>query len=459
MSWSSSALLFKGAPLFLLARSSALLSASGFRSRRPWGAGLLVLAALWPSWLLAQTADQAWQLLRQGQTAQAEAAFAALIASSSTDPDPWLGRGLARSRLQQWDLALQDLEKAVALAPAYADAWSALADVYRWSDRPAAAADAYGRLAALRPADAQPQVLRARSLLAIGDLQAAGLAVQRARELGAADADLPRLQSAPPEPLDAKRVAAAGLTAPQAMGSPRQAEADATAAPGDRWALTVSGGATRQAAGHAQDHGLTLRHYTPWGSIALEQLRLHRFGGWDQAWALDAYPRLWSGAYANLRYQRAASPDLYPARSWRAELYQNVGGGWEVSASRDALDFSSAVRIDGVSLGKYWGNFYARWRHQQVRSDNSSGRGNRFVLRYYYRGDADHYLEANASRGRSDDFASAQLQTGRSNARGLAWTWWPQPGWGFKLGWSESRDTEVYGQRARDITLGLTRRW
>lgn len=54
--------------------------------------------------------------------------------------------------------------------------------------------------------------------------------------------------------------------------------------------------------GHAQDHGVTLRHYTLWGSIALEQLRLRRFGELDQAWALDAYPRLWSGAYANLRY-------------------------------------------------------------------------------------------------------------------------------------------------------------
>lgn len=415
-----------------------------------------------PMQLFAQgspTADTAWQLLRQGNVAQAEAAFGALIGPSSTDPDAWLGRGLARSRLKQWDLAVQDLEKSVALAPGYADAWSALADVYRWTDRPAAAADAYGRLAALRPADAQVQILRARSLLAAGDTPAAALAVQRARELGAAEGDLPPLKSAP--------AATAAVKAPQDTGSQgssvgtaqRQAEADASAAPGYRWALSASAGATRQAVGNAQDHSLTLRHYTPWGSIALEQLRLRRFGEHDQAWALDAYPRLWPGAYANLRYQRAGTPELYPARSWRAELYQNVGGGWEVSASRDALDFSSTVRIDGVSLGKYWGNFYARWRHQQVRSDGSAGHGNRFVLRYYYRGDADHYLEANASQGRSDDFASAQLQTGRSNARGLAWTYWPQSGWGLKLSMSTSSDTEVYGQRARDVTLGLTRRW
>lgn len=451
------------------------------QNKRSWPEGLAAMVLVVPLQLLAQTqadsidqnnrlpskpsaavpADDAWQLLRQGNVAQAEAAFGALIGRSTTDPDPWLGRGLARSRLKQWDLATQDLEKAVALAPGYADAWSALADVYRWTDRPAAAADAYGRLAALRPADAQVQILRARSLQAAGDTQAAALAVQRARELGATEADLPVPARSEPSTAPAAQgsVPAASLNAALPAVPQRQAEAEASAAPGYRWALSASAGATRQAVGNTQDHGVTLRHYTPWGSIALEQLRLRRFGEQDQAWALDAYPRLWSGAYANLRYQRAGTPDLYPARSWRAELYQNVGGGWEVSASRDALDFSSTVRIDGVSLGKYWGNFYARWRHQQVRSDGSAGHGNRFVLRYYYRGDADHYLEANASQGRSDDWASASLQTGRSNARGLVWTTWPQPGWGLKLGLSTSRDTEVYGQRARDVTLGLTRRW
>ena len=49
-----------------------------------------------------------------------------------------------------------------------------------------------------------------------------------------------------------------------------------------------------------------------------------------------------------MRYQRTASPELYPARAWRAELYQNVGAGWELAASRDFLGFGSGVRIDGV---------------------------------------------------------------------------------------------------------------
>jgi len=106
----------------------------------------------------AQT-DAARALLNQGQAQQAADAYGQRIAREPGDPDHWLGRALARIRLGQWAGAMADLEKAVALAPGYADAWSSLADVYRWNDRPAAAADAYARLAALRPND--PQVRRA----------------------------------------------------------------------------------------------------------------------------------------------------------------------------------------------------------------------------------------------------------------------------------------------------------
>jgi YaiO family outer membrane protein len=386
-----------------------------------WAAGLVVaVCGAQPLW--AQDADAARSLLRSGQPEQAAQAYTALIERSPTDPDHWLGRGLARSRLGQWLGAMDDLEKAVALAPGYADAWSALADVYRWNDRPAAAADAYARLAALRPDDAQVRVMQARSLLAAGT---------------------PALASSPE---------AAGT--PALASSP---EADAPA--GYRWAL--SGGVSRTEAGSfsARENSLALRHYTEWGSVAIERLGQERFGYSDQAWAVDAYPRLWQGAYANVRYQRTAIADLYPPRAWRAELYQNVGGGWELALSRDFLGFGSGVRIDGVSAGKYWGNFFARWRHQQVSSDSSSGRGDRFFVRYYYEGDADHYVEARVSRGRSDDFSTGLILPSRSDSRGLVWYHFVARDWGFKLSASRSNDTAGRGLNATDAGVGLVRRW
>lgn len=225
------------------------------------------------------------------------------------------------------------------------------------------------------------------------------------------------------------------------------------------WALSVGASHSTSDAARADDNSVSLRRYTDWGSVALERLSLRRFGQVDQAWALDAYPRLWSGAYANVRYQIADKAALYPNRSWRLELFQNIGSGWEVAGSRDELGFGSGVHIQGVALGKYWGNFFARWRHQTVKSDASSGQGDRLLLRYYYAGDADHYVEGNVSQGRSDDFSSALLQSARSDARGVAWYHFLNRQWGFKLGLSESNDSGADNVRVRDVSVSLTRRW
>lgn len=388
----------------------------------------------------AQDLATAQQLLRSGQAAAAQQAYAALIERSPGDPDHWLGRGLARSRLSDWTGAMQDLEKAVELAPGYADAWSALADVYRWNDRWAAAADAYARLAALRPSDAQAQVLRARVLWQLGDVDEARRAAQRALALGATRADVPMLD----EKSAGERAAVGSGAVPDR---------------GYDWAMSAGAARTLAGSSGATENSMTLRRYTDWGSIALERLSLRRFGEVDQAWAVDAYPRLWQGAYANVRYQSAESASLYPHRSWRFELFQNIGSGWELAGSHDELGFGSGVRIEGAAVGKYWGNFYARWRHQTVRSDSSSGKGDRFFIRYYYEGDADHYVEANVSQGRSDDFSSALLQTSRSDSRGVVWYHFVDRVWGFKLGMSASRDTSAYNARARDFSASLIRRW
>lgn len=398
----------------------------------------------------AQNAEDARRFLDQGQYRTAVQAYTGLIEQHPTDPDHWLGRGLAQVRQGAWRDAVNDLERAVAIAPSYADAWSALADVYRWNDQAAAAANAYARLAVLRPNDVQVRVLQARSLLAAQDVPGARAAVQRARELGAAEDTLPALPG-----LAAVQAAPAQAETPPV---PETLNQDATA-DGHKWAVSVGVGRSASGSSVARDNSLSLRRYGELGSIAVERLGLSRFGDTDQAWAVDAYPRLWRGAYANVRYQFANTPDLYPARSWRAELYQNVGGGWELAASRDFLGFGSGVRIDGVAAGKYWGNFFARWRHQQVSSDSSAGKGDRFFVRYYYEGDANHYVELNASKGRSDDFGSALIQQSRSDSRGVVWYHFVTRDWGFKLSASESNDSSAYNSKARDLGLGLTRRW
>jgi YaiO family outer membrane protein len=390
----------------------------------------------------AQTTNVSVPLQEQQLLQDTVEASTALIQQYPNDPDHWVRRGLAQARQNLWIPAAQDLEKAVSLAPGYADAWSALADVYRWSDRPAAAANAYARLALLRPEDVQVKVMHARSLAAVAELEAAQLAQQQARVLIANKEVTPTSAEAPRQ----------GGLSPEMLNQ---------VTPSDAYKWALSGGLYSSSSGSstAHENSLVLRRYGELGSIAVERLSLRRFGYNDTAWAVDAYPRLWQGAYANLRYQYAESSALYPLRSWRAELYQNISGGWELAASRDFLGFGSGVRIDGVSAGKYWGNFFARWRHQRVQSDSSSGQGDRVFVRHYYQGDADHYVEANASRGRSDDFSSASINTSSSNSYGVVLNHFVSREWGFKLSASESTDTAGFGAKSQDLGVSLTRRW
>lgn len=387
--------------------------------------------------VLAQDLEQGRRWMQEGKSAEAIALFTGLLRASPTNSDALLLRGLAYSRSGQWALAVQDLEAATTTSPNYADVWSALGNVYRWTDRPAAAADAYARLASLRPTDPEPQSLRARSLLAAGDLAGATLAAARARELGADAASVQFVQSA----LELRT------------------QASAPASSGYRWSGNMSAGRTTSELGRTHDRSVSVRHYTEAGSIALERLSVQRFGEQDIAWAVDAYPRLWSGAYANVRYQRAASPDWFPGHSWRAELYQSLGQGWEGAISHDRLAFSSSVKIDGLALAKYWGNFYARWRHQWVNTDSSSGQGDRLTFRHYYKGDADHYVELYRSRGRGLDQGETEVSGTGSQAYGLSWTHFVARNWGIKVSASRSRDSGVYGERERDLSAGLTFRW
>jgi YaiO family outer membrane protein len=226
-----------------------------------------------------------------------------------------------------------------------------------------------------------------------------------------------------------------------------------------RFGTTLGTGRISAGTGNALQRTVSLRLDGIWGSIAFDKQHLQRFGLSDSALALDAYPRLWRGAYANVRYQRSGAASLYPNTSWRAELYQNVGDGWEISASRDELKFSSPVQMDGLGLAKYWGNLYLRWRHQHVSSNISAGNSDRFVVRYYYEGDADHYLEASISNGRSADDTGNVITSSRSDTRGLVWYHFLDRTWGVKASVSQSKDSSLAGAHESSASLNLTYRW
>jgi YaiO family outer membrane protein len=382
--------------------------------------------------------QQARKLANDGQRELALAMYNSLLQRSPGNVDVLLGRGIVYARMDRWAESEADLKAAAAASPTYADIWSALGNMYTWSDAPAKAADAYTHLIALEPKDPAHRLARARAYRNAGRLADARAEYEQAAALGA----------------DSAAVAEA-IAAMQ----PRSLNREAAAPLRYRWAAGLSASWTDHGdLSRWSDQTASVRHYGAIGSIGFEALRAHRFDQSDYAWALDGYTDLWTGAYANLRYQHSASARLFPPNSGRVEVWQSLGGGWEGSLSDDVLGFEgSRVNIYGISLGKYTGNFYLLLRHQSITSPGSHSNGDRFLGRYYYRGDADSYVEMTLNRGRSDDAQSLVGGQTRSGGGSLGWSHYLSEDWGLKASISASR--AGVGENERSISVGVSHRW
>src|SRR4030067_2543011 len=174
-----------------------------------------------------------------------------------------------------------------------------------------------------------------------------------------------------------------------------------------KWALSLSYGFSDFSPnrGHWSDYSTTLRHYWENASIGLEYLSAERFDNNADALALDAYVDFWHRAYANIRYQYSLDPDHYPDYSYRMEIFQGVGKGWEIAGSDDHLNFDgNSVDLYGAGVGKYTGNWYLRWRTLFVPSTARLGISHRALARYYYAGNGDDYMEINGGFSRGGEF-------------------------------------------------------
>lgn len=407
---------------------------------------MLALAAL-PLLASAQEAPDALSVqltqIREQSDANSRAAtiarYSALLAEHPGNGDALLARGRTYAWDGQYAAAEADLQQVVTNSPTYADAWSALGDMYRWSDRPQQAADAYTRWVELAPQDPAAHIARGRALRSLGQIAAARADFDAAATLGADPKEIAELRTSL---------------------LPRMANPDAVAADGYRWGASVGWDHTRFSGGRESwnDNDLSLRRYFRRGSLGLELLRADHFNTSDTAWALDGYVPLWSRAYANLRYQRGPSSGVLPRQSWRAEVFQGVGSGWELSASVDHLRFSDNTEFYGVGVGRYVGNWYGRYKLQHVPGVGSGSWSHRLLLRNYYKGDADNYLEVSVSSGRSTDLDRFGTVVRDSNAAiGVAWRHQVTPNWGFKLGAGYADDNAGFDEQR--LSGSIYTRW
>lgn len=402
---------------------------------------LLALAASSPC-LMAQTAApdaltaqmvQIRKLATSGQRQLAIQRYTALLAEHPGNGDLLLARGRTYAWDGQYVAAENDLRAVVQHSPDYADAWSALGDLYRWSGRPQQAVDAYAHWVKAAPRDPEAYMARGRAQRDMGQLAAARADFDAAAALGANPAEIADLrQSLMPRTTSLSQ--------------------------GYNWGVALSWDHTGFTGGQQgwNDIDLSLRRYFSQGSLALELLRSDHFGINDNAWALDGYVPLWSRAYANLRYQQGPSSGILPQQEWRAEVFQGVGRGWELSASIDHLRFSSDTQFYGIGVGRYWGDWYARYKLQYVPGVGSGSWSNRFLLRNYYRGDAYDYVELSISNGRSTDLNRYGTQViDNSAAISVAWSHYLSPRWGFKLsaGYGLGSDEDGINEQILSVTL------
>jgi YaiO family outer membrane protein len=412
---------------------------------------LLLLALFSPCALLAQSPaeapaesleaqmQQVRTLATGGQRSEAIAQYTALLAEHPGNGDLLLARGRTYAWDDQYAAAEADLLQVVQKSPTYADAWSALGDLYRWSDRPQQAADAYARWVELAPQSAPAHIARGRALRDLGQFAAARADFDAAAALGADPAE---------------------VTALRDSLLPRMANPDVIVADGYRWSASAGWSHTRFSGDRQSwnDADLTLRRHFVRGSLGLELLRADHFNNSDIAWALDGYTPLWSRAYANLRYQHGPSSGVLPKQSWRVEVFQGVGSGWELSASVDHLRFSGDTEFYGVGVGRYTGNWYGRYKLQHVPGVGSGSWSHRVLLRNYYRGDADNYLEVSVSSGRSTDMDRfGSLVRDNSAGLGVAWRHQFAPNWGFKLGAGYADDDGDYNEQR--VSASIYTRW
>lgn len=368
--------------------------------------------------------------------------YTELLVTRPNNSDLLLARGRTYAWEGRWSEAEADLTAVTTRLPGYGDAWSALGDMYLWSDRPDFAVKAYGRWIAAQPTEPRAYLARARAYRAVGDLDAARADLGAARAHGAAVAEVDRLLAA----------------------LERRAEPEAATPEGFLWAASLNYSFSHFSPDRDKwnEYTASVRHYWQHASLAVEYLKANRFALTDDAVALDAYIDLWSRAYANVRYQYSPDAALYPEDAYRAEVFQGVGQGWELSGSYDRLNFTNTnVNMYGVGLGKYTGNWYLRWRTLFIPSTAKSGTSHRAIARYYFSGDADDYVEVNGGFSRGGDFRgqSQIIDVTSGWTVGAAVRKYFSSRWGVRLAADYSDEQTANPFVERSVSASLLFRW
>ncbi len=202
--------------------------------------------------------------------------------------------------------------------------------------------------------------------------------------------------------LDEARAAADTILADDPGNQPARdvrAQADAATRP---WSAGISYSHDAFSDGRAPWHetATSIARMTPRGAVILRASDARRFALGDQLFEVEFYPRLRPGTYAFLGV--GISPDslLYPSSRLAFDLYQGLGGGFEVSAGYRRLAFAAATSIYVGTVTKYIGNWMVAGKIFHVPADGSlDSTSYHGAFRRYFGGDGTSYAGLTYSHG------------------------------------------------------------
>ena len=334
-------------------------------------------------------------------------------------------------RLYAWDKrypeARTELARVLSDIPGHVDASLTLADVERWSDRPAEMLEVVVAALEVHPKEAELWLQRARALNELDRIQDAFEAATRAERLD------PELEQA---------IALRRELELKALKNKFRADFlyddfdDGT----DSW----------------KQLALSLDHRFGWGTGIARLNLADRFNQSGAQIEFDAYPKL--PAIRSYLYLNAgfSGSRLYPDLRGGAELFRNFRGGWEGSFGLRHLRFdSSNITLWTGSAGKYFGRNFVWVRpfwSNEVEGSSTSGS----VAWRHYHGGARSYTTLYVGFGSSPDDDLTSAEVNRLDSKNVLFEWQQRMRrvWILRLraGW---RDEEfVFGDRRR-LTYGV----
>jgi YaiO family outer membrane protein len=146
--------------------------------------------------------------------------------------------------------------------------------------------------------------------------------------------------------------------------------------------------------------------FTPWweatlgvsrrfdfGVVTVRAYRARRFDSFDNFVEIESYPHIREGTYAflNAGIPIRSPGEFYPRSRFAAEIFQNLGAGFDASLGWRGLFFATATHILTASLGKYLGSYYAFVRGYWVLpSDGSTSGSVHLNLRRFFSDDVSY---------------------------------------------------------------------